>query len=104
MDAVSARFRAQCCDLDTRLDPTAWLISTTSNLSLAALTNNILIETHAALEQLAPDSRLAFLLHVIFDADLAEIAMTLGKTRIDCQSLIEHARRALLQHRHRHAS
>ena len=128
VDAVAARFRSQRCDLDATLDSTAWLVSTTSSLSLerwraaatrpeidsdspsarpnriAALTQNILTETHAALEQLAPDSRLAFLLHDIFDADLAELAMTLGKRRGDCQSLIEHARRELRQYHQRHAS
>ena len=128
IDTVAVRFRLQCAVSDTPVDSTAWLVSTTSSLALerwraaetwpeivsrpppaepnriASLMQNILSETHVALEQLAPDLRLAFLLHDIFDADLAELAMTLGKRKIDCQSLIERARRELHQHRHRHAS
>jgi RNA polymerase sigma-70 factor (ECF subfamily) len=128
VDAVEARFKLQRGVLDAPVEAAAWLVSATSHLAfqrrrcarawpelaecpppatpsrIAALTENILGETHAALEQLAPEARLAFLLHDVFDADLAELAMTLGRRKADCQALIECARRALHQYLNRRTS
>lgn len=60
---------------------------------IAALTRDILAAAQAALEQLEPEARLAFLLHDIFDADPAELALALGRSETDCRALVERARR-----------
>lgn len=128
IDAAEVNYMSQCGDLDAAFDPTAWLVSTTLSLSferrraaatrpdvasdppsasskrIAELTQRILIQAHAALEHLAPEARLAFLLHDIFKVDLAELATSLGKRTVECQFQIEHARRELRQYHHRHAS
>jgi RNA polymerase sigma-70 factor (ECF subfamily) len=123
VDRVAVLFRLQCTVLDAPGDPAAWLVSTTSRLALerwraagpwpdvaersvpllqsnriVALTQDILTAAYAGLERLEPDLRLAFLLHDIFGADLAELASTVGRSEADCQSLVERARHALRQH------
>ena len=125
VDSIAARFRLQSTVRDASIDPTAWLISATSRLALerwrvgesqagcaepsppiatsriATLMEDILAATRVALEQLEPDARLAFLLHDIFDADLAELALTLGRNEADCLDLVERARQELHRHHHR---
>jgi RNA polymerase sigma-70 factor (ECF subfamily) len=127
VDSVSARCRLQCSAPDVPVDSAAWLTSTTTCLArerwraaerrptaaedspptppnrIAALTQHIMIATHVALEQLEPDARLAFLLHDIFGADLAEVAPALGKSDSDCLVLIARARKVLHQSHHRQA-
>ncbi len=47
------------------------------------------------LERLSPESRAAFLLHDVFDADYSQIADTLGKTQAACRQLVSRARTQL---------
>ena len=125
VDSVSVRFRWQSAVLDAPSDPKAWLVTATSRLALerwtagrarrgetdrspapasdriATLTEDILTATLVALEQLDPDARLAFLLHDIFDADLAEVATTLGRNEAECRDLVDGARQELHRHHHR---
>ena len=125
VDSVSVRFRWQSAILDAPADPQAWLVTATSRLALerwtaggtrpgdadpapapatdriATLMEDILTATLVALEQLEPDARLAFLLHDIFDADLAEVAMTLARSEADCRDLVDCARQELHRHHHR---
>lgn len=125
VDSISLRFRWQSAILDAPADSRAWLVSATSRLALerwtagdarrggvedplpaapnriAALMDDILTATLVALEQLDPDARLAFLLYDIFDADLAEVALTLGMSEADCRGLVDQARHALHRHHHR---
>jgi DNA-directed RNA polymerase specialized sigma24 family protein len=70
---------------------------------VTGLTRDILAAAQAALEQLEPEARLAFLLHDIFDTDLAELALTLGRSEADCRGLVERARRQVHRHPHRPA-
>jgi RNA polymerase sigma-70 factor, ECF subfamily len=128
VDAVEVGFSLRCLVPDAPVDAASWLVSTTSRLAFqrqrcteawpelaacappgmpsrsAPVTENIVAEARAALGQLTPEARLAFLLHDIFDADLAELAMTLGRRKADCQALIEGARRELHQYHDRRAS
>ena len=125
VDSVSVRFRWQSAVLDAPADPKAWLVTATSRLALerwtagearqgdtdpapapasdriATLMEDILTATLVALEQLEPDARLAFLLHDIFDADLAELATTLGRNESECRDLVDGARQELHRHHHR---
>lgn len=122
VDSVSQRFRWHAAVFDAPVDPKAWLVKATSRLALerwtvgeaprgdtdpspapasdriATLVEDILTATFVALEQLEPDVRLAFLLYGIFDADLAEVAMTLGRNEAECRDLVDRARQEL--HRH----
>lgn len=59
----------------------------------AALAQEILTAAFEVLEQLERDARIAFLLHDIFGAGLAEVARTLGRSEPDCRILLENARR-----------
>jgi len=125
VDNVALRFRWQSAILDAPTDSRAWLVSATSRLALerwaagdarrsgaeasppaaphriATLTEDILTATLVALERLDPDARLAFLLYDIFDADLDEVAMTLGRPESECRGLVDHARAVLHRHHHR---
>jgi RNA polymerase sigma-70 factor, ECF subfamily len=125
VDSVSLQFRWQASILGTPTDSRAWLMSATSRLALerwtagdarrhgaeasppnaplrtAPLMEDILTATLVALEQLDPDARLAFLLHDIFDADLDEVVMTLGRPEADCRGLVDRARELLHRHPHR---
>jgi RNA polymerase sigma-70 factor (ECF subfamily) len=125
VDSVSLSFRCQACVLEATADPKAWLVTATSRLALErlisggarsddsgrppalasdpvmSLTDDILTATLVALEQLEPDARLAFLLHDIFDADLAEVATTLGRNEAECRDLMDRARQELHRHHHR---
>lgn len=125
VDSVSVRFRWQSAVLDAPADPKAWLVTATSRLALerwtagearrgetdqspaptsdriATLMEDILTATLVALEQLDPDARLAFLLCDIFDADLAEVAVTLGRNEAECRDLVDCARQELHRHHHR---
>lgn len=96
-----------CAALLARLQPIALRIlgsqagsaAAPATHRIATLTHDILAAAQAALEQLEPEQRLAFLLHDIFDMDLAELALTLGRSEADCRTVVERARRQL-QHRH----
>ena len=125
VDSVSLRFRWQTAILDAPADSRAWLVSATSRLAIerwtageasrsdgeasppamsdriATLMEDILAATLLALEQLDPDARLAFLLHDIFDADLEEVAMALGRPGSECRGLVDRARELLHRHHHR---
>ena len=125
VDSVSVRFRWQSAVLDAPADPKAWLVTATSRLALerwtaggarrgetdrspaptsdriATLMEDILTATLVALEQLDPDARLAFLLYDIFDADLTEVSMTLGRNEAECRELVDCARQELHRHHHR---
>lgn len=125
VDSVCVRFRWQSAVLDAPGDPKAWLVTATSRLALerwtagqarpgwadqssapasgriAARMEDILTATLVALERLEPDARLAFLLHDIFDAGIAEVATTLGRNESECRDLLEGARQELHRHHHR---
>jgi RNA polymerase sigma-70 factor (ECF subfamily) len=60
---------------------------------MAALTEEILTAAFEVIEQLERDARIAFLLHDIFGAALAEVARTLGTSEPDRRLLLESARR-----------
>ena len=100
-----------CAALLARLQPIASRIlgsqaeaqATPATNRIAALTRDILAAAQAALEQLEPEVRLAFLLHDIFDTDLAELALTLGRSEAGCRDLVERARRQVHRHHHRPA-
>jgi len=125
VDSVFLRFRWQAGVLDAPADPKAWLVTATSRLALerwtsgetrkadveapspaaadriSMLMEDILTATLVALEQLEADARLAFLLYDIFDTDLAEVAMTLGRSELECRDLVDRARQGLHRHHHR---
>jgi RNA polymerase sigma-70 factor (ECF subfamily) len=126
IDIIAIRFRLQSAVLDAPADPRAWLLAATSRLAIerctvgevrrretgqappapsdraSVLLEDILTATVAALERLEPDTRLAFLLHDIFDAEIPEVATTLGRGESECRELVECARRELHRHHHRH--
>jgi RNA polymerase sigma-70 factor (TIGR02957 family) len=54
--------------------------------------DNISVAFLAVLERLAPESRAAFLLREVFDADYDEVARTLGKSEAACRQLVHRAR------------
>lgn len=53
------------------------------------------------LERLTPESRAAFLLREVFDADYGEVAQMLGKTEANCRQLVRRARQQLQEGRAR---
>ncbi len=100
-----------CAALLARLQPLALRLlgsqaeapATPATTRTAELTRDILAAVQVALEQLEPELRLAFLLHDVFDTDLAELALTLGRSEAGCRDLVERARRQVHRHRHRTA-
>jgi RNA polymerase sigma-70 factor (ECF subfamily) len=64
-----------------------------SDLSIAFLT---------VLERLAPESRAAFLLHEVFEADYAQIAEALGKSEAACRQIVHRAKAQLQEDRKRY--
>jgi RNA polymerase sigma factor (sigma-70 family) len=60
--------------------------------------DNISVAFLAVLERLAPESRAAFLLREVFDADYDEVARTLGKSEAACRQLVHRARLQVQEH------
>lgn len=56
----------------------------------------------ALLERLAPETRAAFLLREVFDADYADIARTLGKSEGTCRQMVHRAKTQLREERARY--
>ena len=54
------------------------------------------------LERLAPESRAAFLLREVFDADYGEVAEALGKSEAACRQIVHRAKAQLQDERPRH--
>ncbi|MFM9924022.1 RNA polymerase sigma-70 factor [Variovorax sp. H27-G14] len=54
--------------------------------------DNISVAFLAVLERLAPEARAAFLLREVFDADYADVALTLGKSEAACRQLVHRAK------------
>ncbi|MDM0009093.1 RNA polymerase sigma-70 factor [Variovorax sp. J22G73] len=63
--------------------------------------DNVSVAFLAVLERLAPESRAAFLLREVFDADYEDIASTLGKTEAACRQLVHRAKSQVLEARPR---
>ena len=65
--------------------------------------DNVSVAFLAVLERLAPESRAAFLLREVFDADYDDIATTLGKSEAACRQLVHRAKAQVQEGRPRFA-
>ena len=64
--------------------------------------DNVSVAFLALLERLTPESRAAFLLREVFDADYGEVAEALGKTESACRQLVHRAKAQLQDERPRY--
>jgi len=65
------------------------------------LASDLSVAFLALLERLAPEERAAFLLHDVFEADYAEIAVALDKSEDACRQIVSRARRRVRDERPR---